>query len=244
MSFFLEHNIFTDNDKGVNDNSLAKKGKEDSNSLDLKASIKKLDTLLETVEELRASFISVCDYLGELCNSGQFQDNAETLEREKRGEKFITPSFDVDRFSRMNDSCLNTMDKFLHLIASSGEELEYARKIASAWADNSSIPVKKYEYSIRFLAMSINGNSGEIINYKEDVQKSSQQAANLYTKESDIYFKRRKKDGIFGATEIYDASKLNSAIDDWLVEAKQRPYHVDIEKVECDPSGRPSGLVV
>ncbi|CAG8479291.1 33453_t:CDS:10 [Racocetra persica] len=222
----------------------AKKGKEDSSNLDLKASIKKLDTLLDTVEELRASFISVCDYLGELWNSGQFQDNAETLEREKRGEKFITPTFDVDRFSRINDSCLNTMDKFINLIASSGEELEYARKIASSWTDSSSVPVKKYKYSIRFLAMSINGNSGEITNYKEDIQKSSQQAANIYTKESDVYFKRRKKDGIFGTTEIYDASKLNNVIDDWLAEAKQKPYHVGIEKVESDSSGRPSGLVV
>ncbi|CAG8568207.1 16320_t:CDS:10, partial [Gigaspora rosea] len=208
---------------------------KDSSELDLKAGIKKLDTLLEMVEELRASFMSVCDYLGELLNSGQFQDNAETLEREKRGEKSLTQSFDVDRFSRMNESCLNTMDKFLQLIGSCGDELEYARKISATWKDNSSIPVKK------FLAMNINGKSGETIkNYKEDTQKNCQQATNIYTKESDIYFKRRKKDGIFGTIEIYDAS----AIDDWLAEAKQRPYPVGIEKVECDLSGRPSGLMV
>ncbi|KAF0401198.1 mediator complex subunit 27-domain-containing protein [Gigaspora margarita] len=211
---------------------------KDGSELDLKAGIKKLDNLLEMVEELRASFMSVCDYLGELLNSGQFQDNAETLEREKRGEKSLTPSFDVDRFGRMNDSCLNTMDKFLQLIGSCGDELEYARKISATWKDNSSIPVKK------FLAMNINGKSGETINYKEDTQKNCQQAANIYTKESDVYFKRRKKDGIFGTIEIYDASKLNSAIDDWLAEAKQRPYPVAIEKVECDLSGRPSGLMV
>ncbi|CAG8443050.1 9924_t:CDS:10 [Scutellospora calospora] len=216
-----------------------KKAQEDGKSFDPKASIVKLDTLLETVEELRASFISVCDYLEELWSPGQFQDNAELLEREKRGEKVLAPSFDVDRFSRMNDSCVNTMDKFLQLIASSGEELEYARKTATSWADNSSIPIKKYKHLIRFLEMSINGKSGEVINY-EEVQKNSQQTAKIYTKESDIYFKRRKKYGVFGATEIYDAS----TIDNWLAEAKQKPYHVGIEKVECDLSGRPSGLVV
>ncbi|CAG8654141.1 447_t:CDS:2, partial [Dentiscutata heterogama] len=119
-------------------------------------------------------------------------------------------------------------------------ELEYARKISVTWTDNSSIPVKKYKHLIRFLAMDINGKSGEAINFQENIQKNCQQAANIYTKESDVYFKRRKKDGVFGTTEIYDAS----AIDGWLAEAKQRSYHVGIEKVECDLSGRPSGLMV
>ncbi|CAG8544080.1 7251_t:CDS:2 [Acaulospora colombiana] len=107
--------------------------------VDLQTSINKFDSMLELVENLRGSFNIICDYLDETWKVAGFPGGFER----GKGDN-VAKSVDLDKFSTMNDACVDMLDKICNLAKSSVGELEYARNLATAWADNAGIPDKKY----------------------------------------------------------------------------------------------------
>ncbi|RHZ86149.1 hypothetical protein Glove_54g8 [Diversispora epigaea] len=193
--------------------------------------------ILDMIDQFRSSFNSICKYLNEIWDVETFQ------ERLLHEENIFNPT----KFYNLHSICINKLDKFCELVESSVGELEYSRKVASGWTDNSSIPENK------FSNMSINEDkSSGIINYKEIMQKNCQRVTKLYFEHNEIFFKRQREGDhiipklpILKETKIHKENiKIDEVIDNWLLEAKKRPYKVDIEKIEFDSIGRVTGLLV
>ncbi|CAG8588512.1 8603_t:CDS:2 [Diversispora eburnea] len=194
--------------------------------IDLKASINKMAAILDMIDQFRSPFNSICKYLNEIWDVETFQ------ERLLHEENIFNPT----KFYNLHSVCINKLDKFCELVESSVDELEYARKVASGWKDNSSIPEN------RFSNMSINEDkSSGIINYKEIMQKNCQRITKH--REGDHIIPKLP---ILKETKIHkeNSIKMDEIIDNWLLEAKKRPYKVEIEKIEFDSIGRVTGLLV
>ncbi|RIA96499.1 hypothetical protein C1645_754892, partial [Glomus cerebriforme] len=162
------------------------------------------------------------------------------------GTNLPLPTYDPDYIEKMNDKIMNKMEEFSLLLNSSLDDLEYARKLEEAWNANQNNQNKPY--------FKYNPKDEEkiIVDLKEAMQKTSQQVTNTFSKDYKTYFKKYKNDEqriiselpFLNRTKSYDARQINSTIDNWLAEAKQRPYKVEVDKTDSDISGRVSAFTV
>jgi len=166
------------------------------------------------------------------------------LVKNEEGTSLPLPTYDPDYIEKMNDKIMNKMEEISQLLKFSSDDLEYARKVEETWNANQSDQYKPY------IKYNPKDEEKMIVDLKEAMQKTSQQVTNTFYKDYKTYFKKYKNDEqrselpFLNQTKSYDARQIDSTIDNWLAEAKQRSYKVEIDKTDLDISGRVSAFTV
>nr|CAG8645436.1 935_t:CDS:2 [Entrophospora candida] len=117
----------------------------DDKLMNLSNSIKKVDNMLELLDQVKSSFTNIHEYLEHILKS---EDNKNK-------------NVDLNKFNRLNNSCVSSLKDFSILLESSS-------KIANKWKGSIQIPDKEFSQ--------LNLNETKSIDYGEKMKKSSQEA--------------------------------------------------------------------
>ncbi|CAG8467221.1 434_t:CDS:10 [Ambispora leptoticha] len=198
----------------------------------------KMEKLLDTLDELRASVNQVCNYFERLF-SGKGDELAQIRKVLFHGQG---QSFDKSvshKLAKLCEDAENCVDRFEKLLYNSKNEFQHAEDTALKWEIN---PPKFITGSGFYETPKRSSN------HVQEMQSNTQLAKSCFQQKYNIYFKSRKfiEDyEISSDKKRDDASELPEILDAWLSRAKKdRTYHVELEKIGTDAKGRLQGFMV
>ncbi|CAJ0907856.1 9444_t:CDS:2, partial [Entrophospora sp. SA101] len=80
----------------------------------------------------------------------------------------LSNNVDLNKFNRLNNSCVSSLKDFSILLESSSNDLNRSKEIANKWKGSIQIPDKEFSQ--------LNLNETKSIDYGEKMKKSSQEA--------------------------------------------------------------------